>query len=234
MFKKTLIASLLASGLMGCATSGEDIATLDRNQLSQELTQACDELGNEYTPVSVVVDTASEAMVSIQERQCSVFQSYRVLASEHADVAGFLEVNARATDEELIAAMTEFDADKAEEKKIAPRVAAYKSASESIFDSNVQLATDIAIQGAKIGFIVSENATVLAQESGAAMFSNLLASVSVDEEEEAEDVVPIVAAYKELTVRSELAYDANSIISFDQSTIEQLENLDKVIAEQVQ
>lgn len=233
MFKKSVTASLFVSVLAGCATSGEDVATLDRDALSQELTQVCTELGNEYTPVSVVVDTASEAMVSIQERQCSVFQSYRVLATEHADVAGFLAANAKATDEELLTAMNEFDAGKPVDKKITPRVTAYKEASSSIFDSNVELAADIAVQAAKIGFIASENATVLAQESGASLVNNLFASISAGEEAQ-EDVVPIVAAYGELTARSELAYDANSIISLDQSTIEQLENLDKVIKEQVQ
>ncbi|CAM4451732.1 hypothetical protein [Vibrio agarivorans] len=234
MFKKTVLASLFVTALAGCSSiSGEDAATLNRTEMNEKLTQTCEELGNSYTPVSVAVDTASEVMVSIQDRQCKVFQSYNVLASKHGDVAGFLAVNSGLTDEELLAAMEEFDADKPEDKKIAPQVNAYKTASDSIFDSNVELGLELAVQAAQISMIAADNATVLAQETGLAMFSNILASASVEEDEEAKDVVPIVAAYDELTSRSALAYEANNLISLDQNTIKQLENLDKILSEQV-
>ena len=45
--------------------------------------------------------------------------------------------------------------------------------------------------------------------------------------------MPVVEAYNEMKARSLLVYDANDMISLDQNTIEQLENLDKVLAEKV-
>lgn len=236
MFKKTAVATLFVSVLAGCSSMpGMKSATVDRNEMSTQLTKTCAELGTEYTPVSIAVDQVSKIMVSIQERQCSVFQDYRTLADKHADVAGFLAINADKSDEELLIAMNEFDQGKPANKKIRPQVDAYNSASDSIFDKNVELAKDIAIESGKIAYIASQNATVLGQETFLASLKNLLsfASSSSEDENAENEVVPVVEAYNELKARSVLAYDANEMISLDQNTIEQLENLDNVVAEQV-
>lgn len=138
MIKKTILAGLVVSVMAGCSSiPGMESATVDREALSKELTQKCQELGTEFTPVSFAVDKVSKIMVSLQERQCSVFNDYRILASKHADVAGFLAVNADKSDEELRVAMSEFDEGKTADKKITPKVDAYKSASAGIFDKNV-------------------------------------------------------------------------------------------------
>ncbi len=161
MFKKTVMASLFATALAGCSSMpGMESATVDRNEMSAALVKSCTELGSEYTPVSYAVDKVSKVMVSIQERQCAVFQDYRTLADKHADVAGFLKINADKSDEELLVAMNEFDEGKAENKKIRPQVEAYKAASDSIFDKNVELAKDIALEAAEIAIIASDNAAV--------------------------------------------------------------------------
>ncbi|MDR9829192.1 hypothetical protein RCJ22_26740 [Vibrio sp. FNV 38] len=232
MFKKTVLSSLFITVLGGCSSmSGQDIATLDRDEMSHSLKEQCQVLGQEYTPVSYAVDKTSQILVSIQDRQCSVFEHYSTLSSKHGDVTGFLAVNADKSDEDLLAAMDEFDVDKPEDKKIRPQVEAYKNASESIFDSNVQLAGEITLQVAEIGLIAADNAVVIAQETGLALFSNIISSAAQDEESETQ--TPIVAAYDEMMARSELAYNANSLISLDQNTIKQLENLDKILAEQL-
>ncbi|MGF1688939.1 hypothetical protein L4C36_20035 [Photobacterium japonica] len=236
MLKKTVMAALVVSALAGCsAMEGMTSATVDRAEVSQNLAKTCAELGEKYTPVSVAVDTASQAMVSIQKRQCSVFGEYRTLASKHADVAGFLAVNADKSDEELLVAMNEFDAGKPAKKKIRPQVEAYKNASDAIFDKNVQLAADLAIQAAKITYIATQNGTALAQDTMKGGLGSIFASLSNEtkKEGEKEEVVPVVEAYNELKARSVLAYDANDLISMDKNTIEQLENLDKVLAEKV-
>lgn len=236
MLKKTVMAGFIVSALAGCSlTDGQTSATADRAEMTKELAKTCAELGDKYTQVSVAVDTASQAMVSIQKRQCSVFGDYRTLASKHADVAGFLAINADKTDEELLVAMNEFDADKPAKKKIRPQVEAYKKASDAIFDKNVKLAADLAIQAAKITYIASQNSAALAQDTMKGGLGSLLAAMSNEtkKEGEKEEVVPVVAAYHELKARSLLAYDANDLISMDQNTIEQLENLDKVLAEKV-
>ncbi|MEI8597756.1 hypothetical protein P4S64_09295 [Vibrio sp. M60_M31a] len=169
MFKKTAVATLFVSVLAGCSSiPGMESATVDRNEMSTQLTKTCAELGSDYTPVSVAVDQVSKIMVSIQERQCSVFQDYRTLADKHADVAGFLAINADKSDEDLLVAMNAFDEGKPANKKIRPQVEAYKSASDSIFDKNVELAKDIAIETGKIAYIASQNATVLGQETALA------------------------------------------------------------------
>ncbi|MFW8632736.1 hypothetical protein [Vibrio natriegens] len=236
MFKKTAVATLFVSVLAGCSSiPGMESATVDRNEMSTQLTKTCAELGSDYTPVSVAVDQVSKIMVSIQERQCSVFQDYRTLADKHADVAGFLAINADKSDEDLLVAMNAFDEGKPANKKIRPQVEAYKSASDSIFDKNVELAKDIAIETGKIAYIASQNATVLGQETALASIKNALSFVSSSSEDEnaEKEVVPVVEAYNELKARSVLAYDANEMISLDQNTIDQLENLDNVVAEQV-
>lgn len=236
MFKKTAVATLFVSVLAGCSSiPGMESATVDRNEMSTQLTKTCAELGSDYTPVSVAVDQVSKIMVSIQERQCSVFQDYRTLADKHADVAGFLAINADKSDEDLLVAMNAFDEGKPANKKIRPQVEAYKSASDSIFDKNVELAKDIAIETGKIAYIASQNATVLGQETALASLKNGLSFVSSSSEDEnaEKEVVPVVEAYNELKARSVLAYDANEMISLDQNTIDQLENLDNVVAEQV-
>lgn len=236
MFKKTAVATLFVSVLAGCSSiPGMESATVDRNEMSTQLTKTCAELGSDYTPVSVAVDQVSKIMVSIQERQCSVFQDYRTLADKHADVAGFLAINADKSDEDLLVAMNAFDEGKPANKMIRPQVEAYKSASDSIFDKNVELAKDIAIETGKIAYIASQNATVLGQETALASLKNALSFVSSSSEDEnaEKEVVPVVEAYNELKARSVLAYDANEMISLDQNTIDQLENLDNVVAEQV-
>lgn len=233
MFKKTAVAALFVSALAGCASiPGMESATVDRNELSTALTKTCAELGTEFTPVSVAVDKVSKIMVSIQERQCTVFQSYRTLADKHADVAGFLAVNSEKTDEELLVAMNAFDEGKDENKKIRPQVEAYKQASDDIFDQNLKLTGDIALQAGEITLIASQNAQALAYETALSTGGNLLKFATADDEAE-EEQVPVVKAYNELKARSTLAYDANNMISLDQDTIEQLENLDDVIAEKV-
>ncbi|MGS0826376.1 hypothetical protein ACVBIO_11240 [Shewanella sp. 0m-8] len=236
MFKKTIIAALMLSVISGCTSmSGAGSATADRAQMKVELTENCATLGDKYTPVSYAVDKASKVMVSIQERQCAVFNSYSTLASKHADVAGFLAINADKSDEELLIAMNEFDAAKPENKKIRPQVEAYQNASDDIFDENVELTADITLQVAEIAYIATQNATAIAHDSAGGLLDSILAFFSNEskEEGEAEEIVPIVAAYDELSARSELAFDANTLISMDQDTIEQLKNLDKVLAEKV-
>ncbi|MBE3667977.1 hypothetical protein BOO24_04540 [Vibrio navarrensis] len=236
MFKKTVMATLFATALAGCSSmSGMESATVDRNEKSAALVKSCSELGSEYTPVSYAVDKVSKVMVSIQERQCSVFQDYRTLAEKHADVAGFLKINADKSDEELLVAMNEFDEGKAENKKIRPQVEAYKAASDSIFDKNLELAKDIAVEAAEIALIASDNAALIAQESAMAGLGNAISYFSNEskEDEEAKEKVPVVEAYNEMKARSILVYDANDMISLDQNTIEQLENLDNVLAEKV-
>lgn len=236
MFKKTVMATLFATALAGCSSmSGMESATVDRNEKSVALVKSCSELGSEYTPVSYAVDKVSKVMVSIQERQCSVFQDYRTLAEKHADVAGFLKINADKSDEELLVAMNEFDEGKAENKKIRPQVEAYKAASDSIFDKNLELAKDIAVEAAEIALIASDNAALIAQESATAVLGNAISYFSNEskEDEEAKEKVPVVEAYNEMKARSILVYDANDMISLDQNTIEQLENLDNVLAEKV-
>ncbi|GAL02489.1 hypothetical protein JCM19237_5382 [Photobacterium aphoticum] len=236
MLKKTVMAGFIVSALAGCSLmDGQTSATADRAEMTKELAKTCAELGSDYTTVSYAVDKASKVMVSIQERQCSVFGDYRTLASKHADVAGFLAINADKSDEELLVAMNEFDADKPANKKIRPQVEAYKNASDAIFDKNVKLAADLALQAAEIAIIASQNATAIAHDTANQGIGNLLTALSNESKEEGEkkEVVPVVAAYHELKARSTLAYDANTLISMDQNTIEQLENLDKVLAEKV-
>ncbi|WP_117235257.1 hypothetical protein [Vibrio maerlii] len=236
MLKKTILTGLVVSAMAGCSSiPGMESATVDREAMSTELTQNCNELGADFTPVSFTVDKVSEVMVSIQERQCAVFNDYRTLASKHGDVAGFLAVNADKSDEELRAAMAEFDEGKPANKKITPLVEAYKKASDDIFDKNVELALDIAVQAGELAIIASDNASLLAQDAAAGGFSSALAAFSNEqaEDESEEEIVPVVEAYKEMEARSVLAFDANQLISLDKNTIEQLENLDKVVADKV-
>lgn len=131
--------------------------------------------------------------------------------------------------------MNEFDEGKAENKKIRPQVEAYKAASDSIFDKNLELAKDIAVEAAEIALIASDNAALIAQESAMAGLGNAISYFSNEskEDEEAKEKVPVVEAYNEMKARSILVYDANDMISLDQNTIEQLENLDNVLAEKV-
>ncbi len=233
MFKKTVAAALTISALAGCSSiPGLNSATVDRNDLTKQLTQTCKDLGEDYTHVSFAVDKVSKIMVSIQDRQCAVFKNYRVLADKHADVAGFLAVNSEKTDEELLVAMNQFDEGKPKNKKIRPQVQAYKNASDTIFDENLELTKNIALQAGQIALIASQNATVLAQEtalSGAGSLFTAFTNKAKDEEEAKK--VPVVEAYKEMKARSNLAYDANTMISMDKDTIKQLENLDEVIKE---
>ncbi|NOI35453.1 hypothetical protein F0250_16020 [Vibrio cyclitrophicus] len=236
MLKKTILAGLVVSVLAGCSSiPGMESATIDREAVSKELTQDCKELGTEFTPVSFAVDKASKVMVSLQERQCSVFNDYRTLASKHGDVAGFLAVNADKSDEELRVAMNEFDEGKPANKKITPQVEAYKKASDEIFQKNLKLAADIALQAGELTYIASQHASALAHDSAGGAMKNLMATLSSEKEGEAseEETVPVVEAYHEMEARSILAFDANSLISMDKNTIEQLENLDKVVADKV-
>lgn len=226
MFKKTLVAGFMVSVLAGCSSiPGFETATVDRTKLNQELKTNCKELGKDFTKVSYAVDNVSKVMVSIQERQCDVLSDYRTMANKHGDVAGFLEVNADKSDEELRVAMDEFDKGKPQRKKIRPQVEAYKKASDGIFRKNVKLAADIALQAGEIALIAKDHATLIAKESGTSVITNLMSAA------EETEVVPVVEAYNEMKARMDLVVDANKLIMMDKSTIDQLEKLDSVVAD---
>lgn len=86
---------------------------------------------------------------------------------------------------------------------------------------------------AELAYIASENATALAAESAGGLADSGMKLFSSEQEDAEEEKVPVVEAYYEMEERSKLALDANSLISMDQNTIEQLENLDKVVADKV-
>lgn len=236
MFKKSILAGLIISAVSGCSSISEvESSTVDREQMQTEIAQKCIDLGDKYTPVAYAVDKVSKIMVEIQERQCTVANNYSTLSAKHADVAGFLAINADKSDEELVKAMNDFDSNKPEDKKIRPQVEAFQKASDEIFEANVELASDLALQAAEIAIVAADNAQAIAYDAAGGALNSLFKSVSNESKEEAEDkeIVPIVEAYNELKNRSMLALDANTMISLDQGTIKQLNELDKIVADKV-
>lgn len=225
MFKKTLLAGFMISVVAGCASiPGMESATVDRNQLSTELQKQCNTMGTEFTKFNYAVDKISTVMVALQERQCGVLGDYRVMASKHADVIGFLDANQDKSDEELNLAVDAFDAKST--KKIRPLVEAYKSASDAIAEKNLALITDVGLQIAEVALLVTDHGPELAQVILLETLGNL---ATVDTEE----LTPIEKAYVDIKLRAALIYDADTLISMDKDLIEQLDNLDKQISEEV-
>ncbi|WP_026972848.1 hypothetical protein [Aliagarivorans marinus] len=224
MTKNKLAIAVLASAFaFGCAsTSTEEQANLDRETTKLQLVERCDEIDGHLAHVSYAIDKVSNMFKSTQERQCKVLDEYRVLASEYADVVGFLDVNAGLNDEELRLAIAEFDQDKPEEEHIGPKVAAYQAAGDHIFQANIELTAQIALDVAELGIVAANNATDLAVETGIGTVTSLFKS---DDEKS-----PLMQAWDDMNFRKELITDANTLIASDKATIDQLKELDQHIA----
>ncbi|NGN97860.1 hypothetical protein G5S52_09375 [Grimontia sp. S25] len=241
MFKKTLIAGLMMSALAGCQMTGEESAQLDRKAWSQELQTRCSEMTDTFTPAGYAVDKTSQAVLAVTERQCAVLDDYQTLSANYAEIIGFMEANADLNDQELKAAIDEYDADKAENKKIGPLIAKYEAATDSIFSENLKLAAEMGLLAVEIAIIAKDNGPAIAQElvttNATGFLGNLMSSD--DEAEEAEDEsvaddLPIVQAYFEMEDRADLALEAQDLINEEQALIERIATIDEIIEEKVE
>lgn len=225
--KKTILSALVFAPLFaGCvATSDtEDVANLDRNAAVADLTTRMDDLGYAY-PLEVQpgIDEFLNISAIILERQRNVMGEYRTQTDNYRDVQAFLDAHKQSTPEQLQVAIIEFDAGSTnKDEQIGHKIAAYNSASEGIYQQNVELATELSIEIAKSAIILSQYGPEIAKVTALNFASSGLTSfLSSDEEKkEAEEnpkgLVPALLKAKE---QLSLALEANKIIEMEQSTI---------------
>jgi len=217
--KKWLAIPLATAILSGCSTfGGKQAATMDRDQHIADLRQQMQTIGFNQVEIQPGVDEFLNLSASILERQYSVMGEYRKITENHVDVQGFLEANKGATEEELTAAMIEFDAGAtSEDGKIGPKIHAYRAALEVISEKNTELGIDIAANLAKATIILKDNAQTVAIASGIRAAEGLFSSG--EKTADTDLGLALLRAKDQLS----LAYDANKIISLEQETIEQIE-----------
>ncbi|MCL1077297.1 hypothetical protein D5R81_04735 [Parashewanella spongiae] len=225
--KKTLLASLIATPLIfGCvSTDDKSAGSIDRAKVIKELTTQMDDLGYESVKIQPGVDEFLNISAAILKRQRNVMEEYRQLRVNHTDVQAFLYASSGKSDEELKQAIAKFDADITNDgDKIAHKITAYNSANETIYDSNVELAGDLTVEIAKSAYILSQHGTAVAKATALNATSSLFSSFSSDDEKK-DDTKDLGSALIKAKDQLSLAMDANEIISIEQDTIKQIEQL---------
>ena len=224
--KKALLATLIVSPLIfGCVSTNDSAGSVDRAQVIKELTTKMDELGYESVKIQPGVDEFLNVSAAILKRQRNVMEQYRQLRLNYTDVQAFLAAHQGKTDEELKKAIVDFDAGATnKDEKIAHKLTAYNTASESIVDSNIQLATDLTVEIAKSTYILSQHGTAVAKATAMNSVGSLLSSFSSDDKKK-DDSKDLGKALLKAKEQLSLAMDANEIISIEQDTIEQIEKL---------
>src|SRR5690554_3586167 len=134
---KWLAVPLVTVMLSGCATfnqfTGQEAATLDREQYIAELSKEIEAVGFNRVEIQAGVDEFLNVCASLLERQYTVMGEYRTLAANHVDVQAFLQAHQGATQEELKAAIFEFDANATDNSgKIGAKFEAYEAALATI------------------------------------------------------------------------------------------------------
>ncbi|WP_419148673.1 hypothetical protein [Pseudoalteromonas 'SMAR'] len=227
--KKSLISALVFAPLFaGCVSTSDTntSANLDRNAAVAELTTRMDTLGYQH-PVDVVpgINEFLNAAAIVLERQYKVIGQYRTQTDHYRDVQAFLYSHQNSTPEQLEAAIIEFDKGaQSKEQEIGYKIAAYNLANESIYEQNVELATDLAIEVAKSAYILSQYKNEVATAVTMSAGSSLMSMFS-EKEEQAEDPQDIGTALLKAKDQLSLALEANELIELEQATITAINEL---------
>lgn len=218
---KWLAIPLATAMLSGCATfNGEQAATMDREQHIAELSQEIETIGFNRVEIQPGVDEFLNLSASVLERQYSVMGEYRTVAANYVDVQAFLEAHEGATKEELKAAIIEFDKGAASEvDRIGPKVQTYEAALANISEKNTELGIEIVANLAKATLILKDNAQTVAVASGIRTAGSFFSGG--DKTADNDLGLALLRAKDQVS----LAYDANKIISLEQETIEQINDL---------
>lgn len=221
---KWLAIPLTTAMLSGCASfnqfSGQEAATIDREQHIAELSQEMETVGFNRVEIQPGVDEFLNVCASLLERQYSVMSEFRTLAANHVDVQAFLQAHQGAAEEELKAAIIEFDAGAAsEDGRIGAKIDAYNQALAAIAEKNTELALEIAMNLAQATLIIKDNAQAVAISGGASLLSGIFG----DGEKTADNDLGLAILRAKHQIS--LASDANEIISLEQETIEQINAL---------
>ncbi len=221
---KWLAVPLVTVMLSGCATfnqfTGQEAATLDREQYIAELSKEIEAVGFNRVEIQAGVDEFLNVCASLLERQYTVMGEYRTLAANHVDVQAFLKAHQGLAEEELLAAMFEFDSGAtSDNEKISTKFAAYEAALEAISAKNTELGLEITVNLAQATLIMKDHAQAVAFASG----TNLLNSFLGEGEKTADNDLglAILRAKDQISLASE----ANKIISLEQETIKQINAL---------
>jgi hypothetical protein len=209
--KYKLLSVLVGSAVLaGCASSVG--VWDDREALLSEINTSCETNTKAYTEYSPVFDQASQGVLSVAQRQCDVVGEYQEIRKQHKDVQQFFAMHSELPKEEIIALL---DAN----PEMKAKYTEYTKAQSKIFESNLELAIKLGVQGATMAKIAAENPTVIAEIEARRMIGS-----AIDQEEN-----PLGFVIDEMQTRVGLITETNGLISAEQQYIKDMEAADKAI-----
>ena len=189
----------------------------DRDEILDELAQKCAIHSETYTSATPTIDTGSRAVLTIVQRQCAIKSQYRDIRENHKDVEQFFAMNNELSNEEVAERL-------ANNPEMQAKFNQYTAAQDKIFDENVELALQLAVQAAEVTLIYAENAQQIAIIEAASMFNNTL--------EDSEENNTAIAA-KEMKDRVDLIMESNNLILAEKQFIDDMKAADAAIKERI-
>ena len=166
MLKKNITAAVMVlSILAGCSSlSNEQKANVNRDVEVKRIIDEIDTVGYEAIEVSPGIDQFLNGLSAYVKQQKNVAVQYRDVVKEFRDVASFLAANQGKTEQELLAEAKRFDLGaKTEQDKIGNKLAAYRSATQTISDENSKLTGALTVQGVELALLVTQYGSQIAK-----------------------------------------------------------------------
>jgi len=241
---KIVIAAFLTLFLSACAMhssnglfvhyQGEQILseqaakTLPREERINAISADMKRVGFSSIRVSYLFDTFSDTVLDIYSNQFELMKEYKSLLDHHKDVTSFLMANQNKIEQELELAILEFDKTAAtEEQKIGPKLTAYESATDEIWQENAKLSVQIAAQALELGVVFyslynedRKNKEKNKKENSNKNTNNLENFIAADLLNMLSSASKMSKAYDLAEVRLHLAKVANDFIKDEQAVID--------------
>ena len=183
----------------------EEAKTLPRNERSQRIRADMENIGFDIPSVSILIDSVSEAVLSVFHNQYELLTRYTTVVDNHKDVMSFIHANKGKSKEELKAEAQRFDRlAETQEQKIGPKLEAYRQANDEIQKENLMLAGKLLVQGGRFLTVFQSSEEM----QGAELLSMLLNANKIDD------------AYELAEIRIHLATIANEFISDEKAVLE--------------
>ena len=197
----------------------EEAKALPRESRSQRIRADMKSVGFDSINVSTIIDSVSDAVLSIYENQYELLLRYKTIVDNHKDVMSFIHANKGKSKKELQAEAARFDRQvKKPEHKIGPKLKAYRRSTDAIMVENIKLGGLLLYQTARLASVFMDNADEL---RGAEALAILLNAGKIDD------------AYKLAEIRLHLAQLANDFISDEKAVLEITKQIQDILNEKL-
>mgnify|MGYP006903652391 FL=1 len=199
--------------------TAKEAKALPREARSRRIRQEMKSVGFDSVNVSTIIDSVSDAVLSIFENQYELLSRYKTIVDNHKDVMSFIHANEGKSKKELKAEAERFDRlAERPEHKIGPKMKAYQKATDEIMVENIKLGGLLLYQTARLASVFMDNADEI---RGAEALAMLLNAGKIDD------------AYKLAEIRLHLAKIANDFIADEKAVLEITKQIQDILDEKL-